>query len=68
MEYLTEEQFWNGFSLVNCVPGPLFNIAAYIGAVMDGFIGALFSWVALITPAFFMIFGVLPFWNKFRHN
>lgn len=35
-DYLTAEQFWNGFALVSCMPGPMFNISVYLGAVIGG--------------------------------
>lgn len=37
--YITEVAFWNGFSIVSALPGPMFNLAIYVGALIDGFIG-----------------------------
>lgn len=57
-----------GFSIVSALPGPLFNISIYVGALIDGVIGALLGWFTLFLPAFLMIWGILPFWNKYRSN
>lgn len=60
---ITADQFWTGYSLVNACPGPVYNISAFIGGVMEGFDGALVSFVALFTPSLLYIWGVLPHWN-----
>jgi len=33
---LKERIYWNGFSIVSALPGPLFNLAIFVGAVIDG--------------------------------
>ena len=45
------------------MPGPMFNIAIYVGALIDGFITALIAWSFLFIPAFLMIWGFLPYWK-----
>ena len=53
-------------------PGPMFNIAAYLGAVMaqragkSVVAGALTCWTGLFAPGVTLIFGVLPFWGYIR--
>ncbi|KAG2392156.1 hypothetical protein C9374_012408 [Naegleria lovaniensis] len=68
-DYITEQEFLNGFSLVSCLPGPMFNIAAYVGAVISkSIVGAFLCWIALFLPAFLLIWGILPFWSKYREK
>jgi len=44
----------------------MFNISAYLGAMIGGIGGAIICWLALFTPGTLLIFACLPFWNKFR--
>jgi chromate transporter len=50
------------------LPGPMFNISLYVGGVMDGWRGAILCYLALFAPAFFMIWGILPYWNTYREK
>ena len=46
--------------------GPLFTFAAYLGAVIDGPLGAGIALLAVFLPGFLILVGVLPFWDRFR--
>jgi chromate transporter len=54
------------------LPGPLFNFAAYLGAITamnQGYLflwGAIIAWLGLFAPGLMLIFGVLPYWHRFR--
>ena len=54
------------------MPGPLFNIAAYLGAVaairagVNVLLGISACWLGLFGPGIMLIYGVLPFWGVFR--
>ncbi|CAM9128581.1 unnamed protein product, partial [Ascophyllum nodosum] len=48
------------------LPGPLFNLSAYLGAVYKGVPGAFVGWVSLFGPGVMLIFGLLPFWGTVR--
>ncbi|KRX03591.1 hypothetical protein PPERSA_04143 [Pseudocohnilembus persalinus] len=65
---LVDTIYWNGFSIVSALPGPLFNISIYVGAIIDGVRGAILGWVFLFAPAFMMIWGILPFWDRYRNK
>lgn len=65
---IDKETFLAGYGAAQAVPGPLFTFAAYLGAVMDGWKGALLATIAIFLPAFLLIFGTLPFWNSLRNN
>lgn len=66
--WLSEEAFLAGYGATQAVPGPLFTFAAYIGAVINGWIGGLLATVAIFLPAFLLVFGTLPFWDGLRRN
>ena len=59
-------QFLMGYGLAQAVPGPLFTFAAYLGAVIHGWIGAIVATIAIFSPSFFLVWGVMPFWNQIR--
>lgn len=65
---MSEEAILAGYGATQAIPGPLFTFAAYIGAVMNGWIGGLLATVAIFLPAFLLVFGTLPFWNRLRRN
>jgi len=64
--WVTEEQFFQGFALVQALPGPLFNFSAYLGCVYKGFPGAVVGWCGLFGPGIVLIFAFLPFWERVR--
>lgn len=66
--WVSEEAFLAGYGVTQAVPGPLFTFAAYLGAVMNGWVGGLLATVAIFLPAFLLVFGALPFWNQLRQN
>mmetsp|Transcript_42378 Transcript_42378/g.95628 ORF Transcript_42378/g.95628 Transcript_42378/m.95628 type:complete len:492 (-) Transcript_42378:5-1480(-) len=69
--------FFAGLALAQAMPGPLFNFAAFLGAAagvkavgsVGGGIGAAgVCWLGLFGPGVLLIFGILPFWGRFRNN
>lgn len=70
--WVTQAQFYAGLGAVQALPGPLFNFAAYLGAILaqnSGYFflwGTLLAWFGLFGPGVTLMFGVMPFWKKFR--
>ena len=68
--WVSNEQFLAGYGAAQAVPGPLFTLAAYLGAVMrpwpSGWLGALVALTAIFLPAFLLVVGTLPFWDALR--
>ena len=58
--------FMLGFSLVQAIPGPLFNLSVFVGAAADGVLGAVAAGAGLFAPGILLLFGVLPFWDRVR--
>ncbi len=59
-----------GYGAAQAIPGPLFSITAYLGAISNltpsGWTGAALCLVAAFLPAFLLIIGILPFWEQIR--
>jgi chromate transporter len=66
--WMTQDQFLQGLGIALSMPGPLFNFAAYLGAVYQGVPGALIAEVGLFGPGVVLIFAAVPFWARLRHN
>jgi chromate transporter len=70
--WLSNDAFLAGYGAAQAVPGPLFTIAAYFGAVSsqtpNGWIGALVALVAIFLPGFLLVIGVLPLWEEARRH
>ncbi|MDG4718473.1 MULTISPECIES: chromate efflux transporter [Thalassospira] len=78
--WVDTETFLAGYGATQAVPGPIFTFAAYLGAVLHGGADSLGRggiWVSLITsmvtlvaiflPAWLLVVGLLPFWDRVRH-
>ncbi|MBO8171928.1 MAG: chromate efflux transporter [Bacillaceae bacterium] len=64
--WVSEKAFLAGYGAAQAIPGPLFTFAAYLGAVMNGWMGALVATIAIFLPSFFLVIGTLPFWEQIR--
>lgn len=69
---ISSEQFLAGYGAAQAVPGPLFTISAYLGALLPGesggATGAAISLCALFLPGFLLILALLPFWQSLQNN
>ncbi|GAA1588917.1 hypothetical protein GCM10009692_30470 [Leucobacter aridicollis] len=70
--WLSPGEFLAGYSLAQAVPGPMFSLAAYLGALADagpgGMAGAIIAVLAIFAPGFLLLVGVLPFWDALRQR
>jgi chromate transporter len=57
--WMTKDQFLQGLGLAQSMPGPLFNFAAYLGAVYKGVPGAFVGYLGIFTPGTILIFAVV---------
>jgi chromate transporter len=68
--WLSADTFLAGYGAAQAVPGPLFTFAAFVGAALPaplgGWVGGLLALVAIFTPAFLLVVGALPFWERLR--
>lgn len=68
--WVSDDRFLAGYGAAQAIPGPLFTFSAYLGAAM-GEGGAsvtrgLFCAVAIFLPAWLLVGGALPFWERIR--
>lgn len=68
--WVSNESFMAGYGAAQAIPGPLFSFSAYLGAVSSvepsGVLGALICLIAAFLPSFFLVLGVIPFWENLR--
>lgn len=68
--WLTENEFLAGYGAAQAVPGPLFTLAAYLGARLPDAVsggalpGAAVALVAVFLPGYLLVAGVLPLWRR----
>ncbi|MCB5943878.1 chromate efflux transporter [Acidocella sp. KAb 2-4] len=58
--------FLAGYGAAQAVPGPLFTVAAFLGAVSAGYKGAAIATVAIFLPGLLIVSGALPYWQQLR--
>ncbi|MGZ3743889.1 MAG: chromate efflux transporter [Pseudobdellovibrionaceae bacterium] len=68
--WVSNDAFMAGYGAAQAIPGPLFTFTAYLGAVSsmapNAWSGAVLCLIAAFLPAFLLVLGVLPFWEKLR--
>lgn len=71
--YLSLEEFLTGFGLVQGMPGPMFSFASYAGGMAARghgtfiqIMGALLSGIGIFLPGIFLIYFVVPEWEKIK--
>lgn len=70
--WLSDDAFLAGYGAAQAVPGPLFTFAAYLGTAMhpgpDAWLHGLVALLAIFLPAWLLIGGALPFWQRLRRE
>lgn len=65
--WISQEEFLAGYGAAQAVPGPMFTLAAYLGARLPGseggIVGASIALGAIFLPGFLLVAGVLPLWR-----
>lgn len=64
--WVSNDLFMAGYGVANAIPGPLFAFSSYLGAIAQGWTGAIISLMAAFLPSFLLIVGILPFWEKLK--
>ncbi len=67
---IDQDTFLAGYGAAQALPGPLFALAAYLGAALNeppnGVLGAMLALGAIFLPGLLALVGLLPFWNGLR--
>ena len=61
---VSESQFFQGASIAEALPGSIFNFAAYVGAMQEGWKGAVAAHVGIFAPGVILVFAMLPIWSR----
>jgi chromate transporter len=68
--WLSHDEFLAGYGAAQALPGPLFTFAAYVGTAMErgprAALHGLWALFAVFLPAWLLVGGALPFWNRLR--
>ncbi len=68
--WLGTEPFLSGYALAQAIPGPLFTLSAYLGAILktgpNGVFGAVLALIAIFLPGLLILVAALPFWSRLR--
>jgi len=71
--YLSADEFLSGVAIVEVAPGPVFSIAAFVGAISmrewgtsGEVLGSIVASLGIFLPGTFLIFFVIRFWNELK--
>jgi chromate transporter len=70
--WVSEDEFLAGYGAAQAVPGPMFTLAAYLGARLPGaeggLTGATVALLAIFLPGFLLVAGALPLWRSIANR
>jgi chromate transporter len=61
--WIGNDTFMAGYGAAQAMPGPLFSFAAFLGAVLSGWGGALLCLFAIYLPSLLLVSGGWPLWR-----
>lgn len=68
--WVSANSFLAGYGAAQALPGPLFSISAYLGAILNrppnGIAGAAIALLGISLPGLLLVAGILPFWDRLR--
>jgi chromate transporter len=68
--WIDSEALLASYGAVHALPGPIFSLAAFVGAVQDaapgGWLGALVAVGAISLPSLLLVLGALPYWDRLK--
>jgi chromate transporter len=66
--WLDSKTFMDGIALGQVTPGPIIITATFVGYLVYGLSGALVATIAILTPSFFMVITVAPFFDRLKNS
>lgn len=64
--WMDSKTLMDGIALGQITPGPIVITAAFVGYLMYGFKGALVATIAIFTPSFLILTGIMPFYDRVK--
>jgi chromate transporter len=65
--WISQQEFLAGYGAAQAVPGPMFTLSAYLGALLPaaggGATGALVALLSIFLPGMLLAAGALPLWH-----
>jgi chromate transporter len=72
-KYLTSQEFLTGYAIVQAIPGPVFSISSYVGAlamreygIWGQILGGVLSAAGIFLPGTFLIYFVYRIWGGLK--
>ena len=66
--WVSQGDFLAGYGAAQAVPGPMFTLASYLGALLPdgtgGMLGSVTATLAIFLPGFLLLAGILPVWSR----
>jgi chromate transporter len=59
-------EFMHGYAIMSLMPGPILNIAGYMGTLLYGLLAGFLSLICTILPGVLIILALLPYYEIFR--
>ena len=70
--WVSQDAFLAGYGAAQAVPGPMFSLAAFLGAEvplgLPAALGATIALVAVFLPGFLLLLAVLPAWTRLAQH
>lgn len=68
--WISESSFLAGYGAAQALPGPLFAFSSFLGTEIDhgpgGIPGGIYALVMIYLPAWLLVLGAIPFWDRLR--
>lgn len=68
---VSQDQFLTGYAAAQAVPGPMFTMVTYLGAIMNpehAFLGAIVATLAVFLPGFLLVLALQRAWLGLSGN
>jgi chromate transporter len=66
--WLNSATFINGLALGQVTPGPIVITATFVGFLSYGFWGGVIATIAIFTPSFLFVVGMVPYYDRLRSS
>jgi chromate transporter len=66
--WLDSKTFMDGIALGQVTPGPIIITATFVGYLVYGLFGAIVATIAILTPSFFMVITIAPFFDRLKNS
>ncbi|HEX3098324.1 MAG TPA: chromate efflux transporter [Usitatibacter sp.] len=66
--WIPRDDFLAGYGAAQAIPGPMFTLAAYLGARIGGLAGSALATAAIFLPGLLLVAGMLPLWQSIARH